>query len=197
MTKRSKARRAGQALPLTADQWALVTATASRGMSAALVYQIARKYHMEYEDLTGAALDALIIAARTFDPERGSTFQAYAYAKVRSALLDVVRKRARELKKQVAFWGQLPKWCRPGPPSVIDTRLRAAQLEGLREACRRLPVDHARIITAHYIEGIPLSNLAPEFGVAKRTIQRMHLDALARLRYQLSIMGLLPREDDN
>jgi RNA polymerase sigma factor for flagellar operon FliA len=49
--------------------------------------------HVCRDDLESAALAGLAQAARTFDPERGISFQRYASSRIRGALLDELRSR--------------------------------------------------------------------------------------------------------
>ena len=47
--------------------------------------------HVNRDDLTSAGLAALVMAGRSFDPERGVTFARYAATRVRGAILDELR----------------------------------------------------------------------------------------------------------
>jgi RNA polymerase sigma factor FliA len=47
--------------------------------------------HVRREDLFSAGSEALVNAARSFDPERGTPFSAFAALRIRGALLDELR----------------------------------------------------------------------------------------------------------
>ncbi len=47
--------------------------------------------HVRREDLFSAGSEALVAAARSFDPERGTPFSAFAAMRIRGALLDELR----------------------------------------------------------------------------------------------------------
>src|SRR5881394_206472 len=49
--------------------------------------------HVSRDDLVSAGMAGLAQAARSFDPERGITFERYASTRIRGALLDELRDR--------------------------------------------------------------------------------------------------------
>lgn len=65
-----------------------------------MVPRIARAVHRDMptwvrvDDLVGAGHEGLLDAARRFDPERGSSFNNYAYYRVRGTMIDWVRQAA-------------------------------------------------------------------------------------------------------
>lgn len=53
---------------------------------------VALPAHLDRDDLVGAGLCGLVQAARTFDPRLGASFKSHAYARVRGAILDELRR---------------------------------------------------------------------------------------------------------
>lgn len=61
-----------------------------------LAKQLRRQFgaHVSVDDLAGAGREALVVAARSFDPERGVPFRRWANLRVRGAMIDAVRSNA-------------------------------------------------------------------------------------------------------
>jgi RNA polymerase sigma factor FliA len=61
-----------------------------------LARQLRRQFgsYVAVEDLAGAGREALVVAARSFDPERGVPFRRWANLRVRGAMIDAVRSHA-------------------------------------------------------------------------------------------------------
>lgn len=85
---------------LTAPQQSLVAE------GAAWIPRLAKKIGLRYGmlvsavDLEGFGLEGLIAAAQAFDPTHGASFYTFGFYRARGAMLDAVRKEARERKKR-------------------------------------------------------------------------------------------------
>ena len=78
--------------PLSADVVRLVEQHV--GLVRQVLLQVGRRLpsHIDRADLFGAGSEALLDAARRFEPGRGATFPAFAAKRVRGAMLDEVRR---------------------------------------------------------------------------------------------------------
>jgi RNA polymerase sigma factor FliA len=104
--------------------------------------------HVRREDLMSAGSEALVTAARSFDPDRGTPFVAFASVRVRGALLDElrgqdwasrsVRGNARRLDdardRFVADNGRLPTDAELAEAAEIDPRTVATVRDDVRRA---------------------------------------------------------------
>src|SRR5688572_5252833 len=63
------------------------------GLASQAVHELARRLpaHVNRDDLLSAALLGLAQAARSWDPERGASFERHAATRIRGALLDELR----------------------------------------------------------------------------------------------------------
>ncbi len=72
-----------------------VLARVSEGLPVvdALARQMRRQFggHAQYDDLASAGREALVLAARTFEPDRGVPFRRWANLRVRGAMIDAMR----------------------------------------------------------------------------------------------------------
>ena len=85
-------------------------------------------------------------------------------------------------------------------PSRLDavdpeTRLIASAEEktalvALRETVAELPSEEAAIIHRHYVEQLPLRQIADELGVSHSTVKRLHRRARASMRKALAARGI-------
>ena len=165
------------------------------------------------DDLVAYGFGGLLEAKRKFDASRGVQFKTYAYHRVRGAILDGVRKMAPRSKRaadEAHAQEAREVTARPTPLDRAFTRISASltdarplhgrygdqdpesllihqqSLSHLLEALTRLPERHRRVIRARYFEGRRLDDIARELGVSKSWASRLHHQALARLRAELS-----------
>ncbi len=71
------------------------------GMIRAQVYQFARHYNCmhEIEEMMSEASVGFVRAFQKYDPEKGTTLETWVFTKVRSALMEFIRVRARRMKR--------------------------------------------------------------------------------------------------
>ena len=200
MTERSNARHDGQDLPLTPEQWALVTAPESQSMAESIVRNMGDlgwRFGARLDDLRAHALDGLIAAARRFDPDRGIPFGGFAWLRVRGHVLRAIRHAGNEMHLVRTLDVVHPDPALSSDPSVVGPAQLAPRMKALAAARERLPVDHARLIEAVYFQGVPLRRVARELGKSESATSRLHRDALARLRHQLAVQGFPPPPVDD
>lgn len=66
---------------------------------------------------------------------------------------------------------------------------RKELLQAVEAGLKALPLDHARVLTLHYLEGVPLKHVAKDFSMSATALGRLHRDALVRLRHELAQRG--------
>jgi len=121
------------------------------------------------------AQDALIAAARLFEPERGVPFRVFAWPRVRGVLSRSVAVAGRH--------GWLERKLHGSTPARIQVALDRGDLQhelrelltAAAEAYRQLPQDHATLIRAHYLEGKSLKAIADEMGLGGKRVYGLHL----------------------
>jgi DNA-directed RNA polymerase specialized sigma24 family protein len=131
------------------------------------------------DDLLGAALVAVLEAARDYDP-RLSPWLAWACLRVRGACLRALfaaperfhRRRVRGLRWDVAD-------PRPGPAKLAQRRLDAAHFLSRCHALGRLGQD---LVASHVYGGQARGEVAARNGVSRRTADRRLARALEVLR---------------
>lgn len=143
----------------------------------------------EYEDLVAVGLGALAVAANSYDPERGTEWVTWAYARVRGDMLHWWRDRCLLIRiphTQIKAWEDLPRamTLEEMPEAAVpgvDVTWLAVQM-----ALERLSAHERELVVRHCYHGERLIDLAAEQGVHLMTIQRRVRRALDRLRCQLA-----------
>ncbi len=147
-------------------------------------------------DLTWVGMATLLDAAARHDPAR-APFQAYLIGRLRWAMFDEARRRARREKilgggLSWASLGEVVRAPRPhdatgdvdedddGEPESdgAGDPERAIEEERLRERLRRalgsLPAEARDVLVRHYFGGERLEDLAEDLGISKATATRLH-----------------------
>lgn len=143
---------------------------------------VARAWNLDWREdgLDGAALEALVLTARRFQPARGVPFRGYARRRIHEAACDAARKskgfrrgssentaheiKARELSAQIL--NVFPE-LRHGEISISDDS--SSDSEGMRGAIRQLLVGATLIATRDTEEG----SSAEELMDKKRIVEHM------------------------
>jgi RNA polymerase sigma factor for flagellar operon FliA len=154
----------------------------------------------------------LLQAARSFHPQSGVPFLAWAAIRVRGAILDAVRsdgtapkslcsrrggaeKKAERLTRHLAGMrsasdlGVVATSVDAGDeraPSPEKALIDAEEQVRLRRAIARLPPVERSIVEAHYFEGETLEDASHGIGRSKSWGSRLHAQALRRLRKELA-----------
>lgn len=127
----------------------------------------------ELEDLVGWGSEGLVEAARSFDPERGVPFAAYARARVHGAMLDGMRAMS---PLPLAIHRARLEADPDGPPceaeSKLYARFEAARSEGL--LCETSEAAEGPVATACPEQG-------PEALAVRRQLRRIVSRAIAEL----------------
>jgi RNA polymerase sigma factor FliA len=123
----------------------------------------------EWDELYGWGAEGLVEAARSFDPERGVPFAAYARARVRGAMLDGMRAMS------------------PLPLAVHRERADGTENEAHERLCARFTSARAEGLlceTAEEIDG-PIAAASPEWGpearAARSQLKRIVAHALSAI----------------
>ncbi|MGH3094941.1 MAG: sigma-70 family RNA polymerase sigma factor [Streptosporangiales bacterium] len=180
---------------------------------AGLVAAVARRVvaglppHVEYADLVSSGTLGLFEALDRFDPRAGKPFEAFAFPRIRGAMLDHVRKvdglpryaaqgvgqdgersRARlvefdELLADPSMAGVLADTAWYADPALVaeDSDARA----WLRWAIDRLPDRSRRVVEWHYRDGMTFTRIGQMLGVGESRAVQLHAHALALLRARL------------
>lgn len=152
--------------------------------------------HVGRDELMSAGLTALVLAARSFDGERGVPFARYAGTRIRGAILDElrgvdwasrsVRRRAREIEQaRAALASTLNR-------SASDAEVASALGIGVDEvAANGDDVNRASVVSLHGFGDVSIDDLlpshvpGPEAAVEHRERMGYLCDAIAELPARL------------
>jgi RNA polymerase sigma factor for flagellar operon FliA len=182
---------------LVAENLPLVRALARRMAPTARPF-------LELGDLESIGTEALLRASRRYDRSRAVPFGAFAYQRVRGAMVEGLgaagphsrgRRRRRAGRREP---GPLPTFCE------FDDRRHAASGRGelaglmadridggrmnarLAAALAALDERERELICRHYFDGVPVMQVARELGISRAWASRLHARILARLRDALA-----------
>lgn len=180
-------RRAANVLELDAERRRLVETHVH--LAEQIAYKRCRWGREDPDDLRSDAFWGLMLAARAFDPDRGS-FPAYAVVRIEGAI-----RRGRQIRSGLTrtLWEQ---GHHPAPLSLNapaedegDAELLdflAAPLENehhwLADAIRRLPARESLVLRLRYFHGLSQSHIAPIIGRSQMQVSRIEQAGLAMLR---------------
>jgi len=163
----------------TASFWDRVAS--NRGLAV----ETAKRYagglgHNRLEDVIDDAIDGLIAAARTFDPERAA-WSTWAVTCMRSKILDGLKRRRR--LRDVRSGDALPEMARRDRCDLVWVDSVALVMRTLRRSDREL-------LCRRYLEGEPVVTIAAGFGCSKQRIYQRLSDALQRARETAMRLGI-------
>ncbi len=169
---------------------------------ASLVEPIARAYAravpVPFEEILQAARIGLWEAARRFDASRGVPFPAYAPAKVRWAITDMLRaeggvprrawKRIAALDYSAARVPTNVAWENDGfvnidPQPTAEDKLADIDVS---IAVAALPFRERELVRGHYLHGSRFDHIAEGLGITKSWGSRLHTRALGELAKRLA-----------
>lgn len=154
-----------------------------------------RRLPTHADDLQGAALVGLVKAACAWDPAADPPFPLFARDPIRSELRSYVRQqRPRGCRTSLAI---VAPHTAPLVGDPVDHRSapvgRAADdLDALESLLRKLPKPLSMVCHALYVVGQSRSALAHAIGCSRTSVNRLHEQAMTRLRADLISPGRGP-----
>ena len=147
--------------------------------------------------LAGDRHEAEELCQETFAIALGSEFRGASapYTFLYGILKNLLRSRRR--KRRPAFAAELPDDAKGrGPPAEGPSALaEAAEAAALvRAGVLELPEDQRDVVLMHYLEELPVEEIAKTLGIPAGTVKSRLFNARARLRERLERAGL--GEDD-
>ena len=151
------------------------------------------------EDLMSAGTYGLLNALRRSD-DRGAAFEWYARIRIRGAVVDELRaqdwlsRRARARRtsvvgsdpRAVIGFEDLPEQGQElegqdaaDPDELVDTH---RSWQAVRTAVDELPPRERLLVQRHYLQGLPLKDVAAELGVSEPRVSQLHARAMTMLR---------------
>lgn len=143
------------------------------------------------EDLMAAGTFGLIGALGKNPEDRGPSFPAYAHVKVRSAILDELRRqdwlsrRARKnARTESTSTALVPvdENAAGDDPTPQDRMEVEQDRSALAAAIEELPERERAIVRMHYFGDVQLKAIAKELGISAPRVTQLHTRAMARLR---------------
>lgn len=129
----------------------------------------------EDEDLLGEAFLALCEAALSWEPSKGS-FPAYAWERVRRAVLEIRRREAQLSLRSAALAGAAQDEAGPAGGPVRDELVAALML---------LPPRWRAVVNLCFFRGLEAHEAARLLGISPSRVSQIKRKALARLRATL------------
>jgi RNA polymerase sigma factor (sigma-70 family) len=179
--------RAADVLELDAERRRLVETHVR--LAEQVAYKRCRWGKEDPDDLRSDAFWGLMLAARAFDPDRG-TFAAYAVVRIEGAI-----RRGRQIRSGLTrtLWEQgdhpTPLSLNAPAEDAGDAELMdflAAPSENehhwLADAIRRLPARESMVLRLRYFHGLSQSRVAPIIGSSQMQVSRIERAGLAMLR---------------
>jgi RNA polymerase sigma factor FliA len=145
---------------------------------------------VDRQDLEAAGFEGLLQAVDRYDPERGTSFEAFAVAHIDGRMLDElrsqdwvprsVRSRAEQLRRLVEL---------DGSEEVADEQAEQPEREACRNdladvvsaSLRALPLRDALVLQLHYFEELSLAEIAGLLGITPSRAHALHVRSLAEL----------------
>lgn len=137
---------------------------------------------LSFSELRSVGHEALVEAAKRYNPARPTSFATYARYRVFGAMIDAVRKHSRGVGRYevpLAYLGQAPG---PSPEGALIAADERRRLSVLVEALE--PQEQA-LLEALYTDERTMTEIAGEVGVHPSTISRRHAQILNRLGKRL------------
>ena len=135
-------------------------------------------------EATAEAALALCECRERYDEERGTSFEAYAFARMRGRALDAVRTQARELQRRARYGDAM--LAVPDDPGVSPS----TRLDLQRTIERELPSLHTAehlVLSAVYGRGATLAETARASRFSSDQLERAHERLVARLRKRMGV----------
>ena len=152
-------------------------------MVRSLAWSIARKFPQscQVDDLIGEGLLALVESTARFEPERGTTFGAFARPRARGAMWDHVQHQCGWLSRKQRYADDLmSEQACPDCRATEDYLVR----QDLRAHVAKMPRRHRMVLEEDLHEG--MESVTQHFGVSRKTVLRWKQDAIATLQSQMS-----------
>lgn len=162
--------------------------------------------HIQLEDLRAAGFEGLWKAIRSFSPEKGVPFEAYATMRVRGHIIDELRNtdelsrrhRGQVKKAQTAYGEQLMftsisldsddrmEWI--VDDSALhpeDAAVRASEVAELNRAITRLSHQEQLVLAMVFVEGLNLTETAEVLDLSRSRVSSIYSGALKSLKGSL------------
>ena len=169
----------------------------------AAVLSIARTlpWHVDADDLRAAGRVGLLAAVRRYDPARGVAFSTFAWARIRGAVVDELRRldhlsRSQRSAERAAPGSQSPppepltEWLTdpaPGPEALAESAERVALV---RAAVARLPEAQRVVIVECELKERPYRTVTGRLNVGESMVSKLRERALSALREALAVYFL-------
>jgi RNA polymerase sigma factor FliA len=141
---------------------------------------------VDRDDLTSAGMIGLLQALRSFDPDRGVSFLAFARLRIRGAIYDELR-RSHPMGRAALGHGVTVEPRGDEVEQVDETApdaglLRREQCAHLHEAVAALPPRLRYVVNGYYYEERRIKDLAVDLRVSAPMVSKLHAKALSYLR---------------
>jgi RNA polymerase sigma factor for flagellar operon FliA len=176
------------------------------------VYRRVGVFSLDSSDFVQNAELGMLEAITRYEPERGVDFRSFARARVRGAVFNGLRSMMRErgISNDDQRHAERLSHLRGGEGDAFDTVVDAVIALGmgflldhaaneafadtstyvqrdqthlrLKAAVSRLPERMQELVTAHYFDFVPFSDIADDMGISRSRVSQLHREALQRLR---------------
>ena len=181
-----KTRKPAKKWKLTAAQQEVVAE--NRGLVYQMLYKRGyQKWSPCFEELESLCMEALMRAARKFDPSRGVRFSTFA---CRAILNEITRWGKRYAKREAGMQGYVGQvragWLSTRRDAAVTDPERERVEGDLRDAILRGMADcsprEQKVLRMRFWEGMKLRQMAPVLHLTRERIRQIQAEALARMR---------------
>jgi RNA polymerase sigma factor (sigma-70 family) len=178
--------------PLNAEQQALCVKYIP--LARSLAKPLKFSWPNEAEEFESAALEALVQASESFDPERNVKFATFVRYRIWGALRDVQRRLVTKgykgdpdvmptISSLVYDSEEMGTVLGATPDQTVEEELESRDF--VEWQSRLLSRAHGAVIRLMYIEGMSQSQTADALGFSRSRISYLHHEAIVELRYHL------------
>jgi RNA polymerase sigma factor (sigma-70 family) len=175
-------------------------------LAYAIAFRLKRRYTwLDSEDLTSYSLLGLTIAAKSWQPDRGLSFGAFARYKAMYLAIDEMRRdhviqRGSLRRPPQGYMG----WSsdedsrsihEPVDPHGQDGEEREGMRDLLRHLLLNLKADDRRLLEMHYADSLTFAEIGDVLGVAQPTVCLRHTALMKQLRRRARIAAVLDRRN--
>lgn len=176
--------------PLTEDQKRLAEQWARLALHYARPW--AHRLPAHADDLRSEALLGLVRASRAWNAEQDPPFPCFARDFIRSALRSYVRRqrpRGRRNAQGAPFPATTRLWSEPPDSRSTPVGRELDTQDAVDGLLRRLPASLNAVCRALYLGGQSRAELAHAIGRSRTTVNRLHEQAMGRLRAEFRPVG--------
>ncbi len=143
-------------------------------------FKIALQY-VDKDDLVGYGVFGLLRAAREYDPAKGIGFPAFAYRKIKQAVLDFVSQKCQRQYTYIVDSGRtVGGTCNQQEEYDIED-----EREYVRRAVDSMPAPHREFVNKYFLQETPVKEMLKTTGMKRHRLFQLRAQALVLLKRRI------------